>query len=80
MTPVFIFEWCRRGDLNGFGPPTNRRKSATHGSASGPNPAAKAEAMEGRPHSRTKRAPLGYPATNSPRGKAQAGKSPFRHI
>jgi hypothetical protein len=33
---------------NGRGAPTNRRKSATHGSASAPSPAAKAEAMDGR--------------------------------
>ena len=35
MTPVFIFEWCRRGDLNASPPPTNRRMSATYWGASG---------------------------------------------
>jgi hypothetical protein len=58
-------------------------KSATHGSPSAPSPAAIAGAMDGRPHSPTNCAPWGYPATNSPRGKAQAGDpllrdKPFR--
>jgi len=74
MTPVFIFEWRRPW---GFERVRNAervaRMSATHGSAKVPSPAAKAAPLPNEMRS------LGYPATNSPRGKAQAGKSPLRH-
>jgi len=51
--------------------------SATHGSAKATSPAVKAEAMEGLPRSRMEVRSLGYPATDSLRGKAQAVKSPL---
>ncbi len=121
--PFFLRLVLERGS-NGQGAPTNRRKSATHGSATAPSPAAKADGLAGRGSggrvpppalthwmrtgedrraiSEEKRdarergrseprrkgrshggaAPLpnvlrslGYPATNRPRGKAQAGES-----
>jgi len=47
------------------------RKSTTHGSAEAPSRAAEAAPLPDEVRS------LGYPATNSWRGKAQGGKSPL---
>ena len=73
-----VFSQCRPW---GFEPARSAgrvaRKSTTHGSAEAPSRAAIAGALYRRPHSRMEVRSLGYPATNSPRGKAQAGKSPL---
>ena len=53
-----------QGDAREPDSPKPRRKGRSHGGAA-PLP--------------DKVRSLGYPATNSPRGKAQAGKSPLRH-
>jgi hypothetical protein len=72
MTPVFIFEWCRSwGFERASSAERAARMSATHGSAKATSPAAKAAPLPDELRS------PGYPATNSPRGKAQAGKSPL---
>ena len=72
MTPVSIFEWCRPwGFERAKSAERLARKSATHGSASGPNPAAEAAPFPNEIRS------LGVPRNKRPEGQSHGGAAPL---
>jgi len=78
--PFFVSSGARGGFERAWGADRSGRKRATHGSASGPNPAAEAGAMEGPPHSRMNCAPWGTPQRTARGARLRRANPPFGTI